>query len=287
MLAFTQLVGFAALSATLLPRVAADVVPTAPGPGDSFNEGSPCPIQWNVDTTGTWTNFTIQLMTGSNQAMTPLATVASGLDGTSGDGKFSWTCPEVTPNSAVSRPPPLSYLCEFTHAGSPTSWTTRFTIASASGQSTEPTETVMVNGKPVGWGTGSLSGASVSLSSGSAGASASSGGAGASGAASAASSSPSGMTVISTPSSSSSAAAAPATTASSSSASSASSVGPSSSDSSSSSSAASQPASASGASRAPAQSTTTPNGASALVASRSSLVSGSVLLAMVSFAILA
>jgi hypothetical protein len=67
----------------------------------------------------------VRLMTGSNQAMTPLVTVASGLDGTTGEpafpkkrpeeigglrvlrfrtgtGKYEWTCPEVNPNSAVS-----------------------------------------------------------------------------------------------------------------------------------------------------------------------------------------
>ncbi|GAA5996839.1 hypothetical protein JCM5350_000504 [Sporobolomyces pararoseus] len=157
MLGFTQLVSLAAVSSTLLlvDRVKGDVVPTAPGPGDTFNEGSTCPIQWNLDTTGTWTNFTIQLMTGSNQAMTPLLTVASGLDGTTGTGKYEWECPQVDPNSA-----------------------------------TEPTETVMVNGKPVGWGTGRLSGASVSLASGSSAA-----GSTAAGSASA-SSTPSGMTTI-------------------------------------------------------------------------------------------
>ncbi|GAA5852066.1 hypothetical protein JCM5353_003008 [Sporobolomyces roseus] len=162
MLSITQLVGIAALglsSSSLISRVAADAVPTSPGPGDSFNEGSPCPIQWNLDTTGTWTDFTIQLMTGSNFQMTPLATVASGLDGTKGEGKYEWTCPEVEPNSAI-------YFYQFTQTGGNTSWTTRFTIASATGETTEPTETTMVNGVAVGYGTGRLSGASVSLSPG-------------------------------------------------------------------------------------------------------------------------
>ncbi|GAA5884558.1 hypothetical protein JCM16303_000027 [Sporobolomyces ruberrimus] len=200
--AFTQLVGIAALaSSALLPRVAADVVPTAPGPGDSFNEGSPCTIQWNLDTTGSWTNFTVQLMTGSNQAMTPLTTVLSGVDGTTGTGKYEWTCPEVTPNSAI-------YFYQFTQAGAQTSWTTRFTIASATGETTEPTETVMVDGKPVGWGTGRLSGASVSPSSGGS-ASASTGGSAQAGSsslvasspASSSAASPSGMTTVTTTSS--------------------------------------------------------------------------------------
>jgi len=38
MLSITQLVGIAALASTsLVSRVAADAVPTSPGPGDSFN----------------------------------------------------------------------------------------------------------------------------------------------------------------------------------------------------------------------------------------------------------
>jgi len=40
MLSITQLVGIAALglsSSSLISRVAADAVPTSPGPGDSFN----------------------------------------------------------------------------------------------------------------------------------------------------------------------------------------------------------------------------------------------------------
>ena len=34
-------------------------LPTAPGPGDSFAAGSPCQIQWSVDSTGQWTNVSI------------------------------------------------------------------------------------------------------------------------------------------------------------------------------------------------------------------------------------
>ncbi|GAA6064111.1 hypothetical protein JCM10212_002488 [Sporobolomyces blumeae] len=171
---FTQLAVASSLG-LLASLVNADVVPTAPGPGDSFNEGSPCTIQWNLDTTGTWTDFTIQLMTGSNFQMTSLATVASGLDGTTGDGKYSWTCPEVDPNSAIyfyrKSLPSCLPRPQFTQAGGNTSWTTRFTIASSTGATTEPTESAVINGQTIKYGTGRLAGDSVSLASGAAAAS--------------------------------------------------------------------------------------------------------------------
>ncbi|GAA5834916.1 hypothetical protein JCM3766R1_002038 [Sporobolomyces carnicolor] len=267
---FTQLsLSIVALSAALVPRAAADAVPTAPGPGDSFNEGSACPIQWNLDTTGTWTNFTIQLMTGSNQAMTPLMTVVSGVDGTTGTGKYSWTCPEVTPNSA------------FTQAGSATSWTTRFTIASASGETTEPTETVMVDGKPVGWGTGRLSGASADTSAAASGAGSSGAVTTATTTTSSASSSPSGMVTVVTTSSTDPATSTSTSTSTSSSSSSASS-------SSASSSSTSSQVVASGSSNAAAKSSTNGNGASSLLAgSRAVVVSGTALVALASLAMFA
>lgn len=52
------------LSSLLL--VLADPVPTVPGPGQVFNEGSTCSIAWTPDTTGTWKNLDIELMTGDN-----------------------------------------------------------------------------------------------------------------------------------------------------------------------------------------------------------------------------
>ncbi|GAA5923609.1 uncharacterized protein JCM15063_003704 [Sporobolomyces koalae] len=277
MFTVTQLVGIAALASTALfpTSVHADVVPTAPGPGDSFNvrllENVPergCTVQWNLDTTGTWKDFTIQLMTGSNFQMTPLATVASGLDGTTGTGKLEWTCPQVTPNSAI-------YFYQFTQTGANTSWTTRFTIADANGQSTAPPETTMVNGVAVGYGTGRLSGASVSLSSnaaaGSASASSGTGAAGSSAASAAsstaASATASGMTTVTTTSST-----AVETAASSSS----------SSDASSSSSSSSSASSASQATKA-AQSSTPNSGASSAT---TSIISGSVVLAVAFLAFL-
>ena len=40
--------------------VFAELTPTAPGPGDTFAAGSPCTIQWDVDTSGKWTNVSIR-----------------------------------------------------------------------------------------------------------------------------------------------------------------------------------------------------------------------------------
>ncbi|GAA5878879.1 hypothetical protein JCM1840_000828, partial [Sporobolomyces johnsonii] len=89
--------------------------------------------------------------TGSNLAMVPLETVATGLDGTKGATSLDWTCPQVTPNSAI-------YFYQFTQTGGNTSWTTRFTIASATGDSTTPTNSTVSNGETIKWGTGSLVG---------------------------------------------------------------------------------------------------------------------------------
>ena len=49
----------AALSSALLARVRADLTPTAPGPGETFDAGSACTIEWDADAGGTWTNVTI------------------------------------------------------------------------------------------------------------------------------------------------------------------------------------------------------------------------------------
>ncbi|KAG0144710.1 hypothetical protein CROQUDRAFT_134201 [Cronartium quercuum f. sp. fusiforme G11] len=127
----------------------AAVTPTAPGPGQSFAEGSDCLIQWDLDSTGKWSSFSIDLMSGSNTGMTLVTNVASGLDGTKGDKSHTWKCPKVTPNSAI-------YFYQFTQTGEPTTWTTRFTITSASGASTPPAQSTQPDGKSIPWGTGHL-----------------------------------------------------------------------------------------------------------------------------------
>ncbi|KAG0662916.1 hypothetical protein C6P46_003004 [Rhodotorula mucilaginosa] len=157
----TQLGAGAALLVLSAAQAAyADVVPTAPGPGEVFRVGQKCNIQWDLDTTGTWTSFEIQLMTGSNLNMV----VGSDLDGTTGPGTIDFTCPQVTPNADI-------YFYQFTQAGAPTSWTTRFTIAGADGSVTEPTETTA----GIAWGTGKLVGAAAAAGSGSAAGSAAAG----------------------------------------------------------------------------------------------------------------
>ncbi|KAM5540502.1 hypothetical protein V8D89_005960 [Ganoderma adspersum] len=131
----------------------ASFTPTAPGPGDSFTAGSSCTIKWDADTPGgKWTNVSISLMTGSNNNMTPLSTVVSGLDGTDGSlSPYSWTCPEVDPYSSI-------YFYQFTNGDDMqgSQWTTRFTISSAFGNSEKPEYAIQPNGDPVPWGEGRL-----------------------------------------------------------------------------------------------------------------------------------
>ncbi|OXG33169.1 hypothetical protein C367_00890 [Cryptococcus neoformans Ze90-1] len=82
--------------------------------------------------------------------MVPLATVATGIDGTSATS-FSFPAPDVNPYSKI-------YFLQFTNGGNMTgaTWTTRFTIAGSDGSPTEPTNTTDFQGQPVGWGTGEL-----------------------------------------------------------------------------------------------------------------------------------
>ncbi|KAJ3896020.1 hypothetical protein GG344DRAFT_37534 [Lentinula edodes] len=143
------------------------ITPTAPGPGDQFNAGSPCTIQWQVGEN--WSNFTISLMSGSNTQMQLVAPVASGLDGSNAAlSPFNWTCPEVNPYSAI-------YFYQFTNGNDTTNskWTTRFTvstllnicmIASPSGESSPPANSTQPNGDSIPWGVGSLNSASANSS---------------------------------------------------------------------------------------------------------------------------
>ncbi|KAG7443975.1 uncharacterized protein BT62DRAFT_971781 [Guyanagaster necrorhizus] len=129
----------------------ADVVPTVPGPGDSYDEGDTCVIEWTGDKSSTtaWKDMAIELMTGSNTAMVHITTVATGQDGTA-DGSYNYTCPDVTPNSAI-------YFYQFTApAAANTTWVTRFTIASTNGKSTTPTNSTQPDGSDIAWGTGAL-----------------------------------------------------------------------------------------------------------------------------------
>jgi len=49
--------------------VRADPTPSDPSPGDVFNEGANCHIDWDVDPTGLWTVMNIELMSGNNYEM--------------------------------------------------------------------------------------------------------------------------------------------------------------------------------------------------------------------------
>ncbi|KII85980.1 hypothetical protein PLICRDRAFT_165575 [Plicaturopsis crispa FD-325 SS-3] len=137
-------------SSLLLAGVRADPNPSEPSPGDVFNQGATCHIAWDVDTTGTWKTMNIELMTGSNTGMVHLTTVTT-LDGTdSSKTTYDYPCPAVTPNSAI-------YFYQFTSpASTNTLWTTRFAIASTSGQTTDPSESTQPNGDKIPWGTGAL-----------------------------------------------------------------------------------------------------------------------------------
>ncbi|KAK0202338.1 hypothetical protein DFS33DRAFT_1262531 [Desarmillaria ectypa] len=146
---FSYLFAITIVSAVI--GVYADVVPTVPGPSDSYDEGASCVIAWTGDKSSTtaWKDMAIELMSGSNTAMVHITTVATGQDGTV-DGTFNYTCPDVTPNSAI-------YFYQFTAPASPnTTWVTRFTIAGADGTSTAPTNSLQPDGSAIPWGTGAL-----------------------------------------------------------------------------------------------------------------------------------
>ncbi|KAI0068726.1 hypothetical protein BV25DRAFT_29762 [Artomyces pyxidatus] len=133
--------------------LSAAVTPTAPGPGDVFKAGGDCVIQWDVDETGSCKNLSIDLMSGPNNKMVVVTNVAQGLHGcNSSVSPYTWTCPEVDPYSAI-------YFYQFSLGGDSTAsqWTTRFTIASASGDSDSPEQAQQPDGKDIPWGNGHLS----------------------------------------------------------------------------------------------------------------------------------
>lgn len=110
------------LTLFLLPSFArATMIPVSPGPGDVFRSGSPCPISWDTDRSGStqpWRNATIcmqsqhhpifilkfgyhtVLMSGSNLNMSRVTVVVERLDGTN-ISSYNWLCPNVTPNADI------------------------------------------------------------------------------------------------------------------------------------------------------------------------------------------
>ncbi|KAK1224060.1 hypothetical protein PQX77_008390 [Marasmius sp. AFHP31] len=143
--AFTLLASFSALVA-----VRGDAIPTSPGPGDVFNQGSMCRTSWIGDADGNWADMKIQLMTGDNFNMIEVATVATGLNGNQG-GTFEFKCPKVEPYSAI-------YFFQYTAPGRYPTWATRFTIADKNGNSTPPPESTQPDGAAIPWGVGRLAG---------------------------------------------------------------------------------------------------------------------------------
>ncbi|KAL9934136.1 hypothetical protein V8E36_007218 [Tilletia maclaganii] len=151
-----------------LSKRAPTLTPTAPGPGDVYRAGSDIPIQWDPDTSGSnkWKQTTIRLMTGSNLNMSQLAVVGV-IDGTDASTtELKWTAPEVDPYSAI-------YFFQFDHGGQaqkdPT-WTTRFTIASPSGQTVPPPfsrQPENLDNPPIPYGNGALASGPSSSSGGS------------------------------------------------------------------------------------------------------------------------
>ncbi|KAI0091582.1 hypothetical protein BDY19DRAFT_931213 [Irpex rosettiformis] len=185
---FSKLLLLASLAAT---AVFADPTPSAPGPGDSFNQGSDCKIGWTPDNTGAWTTMNIELMTGDNFNMKHLTTVTT-VDGTK-TSSFTWKCPAVVPNSAI-------YFYQFTSpASNVTLWTTRFGIASTDGHLDAPAQTTQPDGAAIPWGVGALADPSTATPppSGSSSNSTSSGSAVASGSAAGSASGSSAQTVVS------------------------------------------------------------------------------------------
>ncbi|WWC85204.1 uncharacterized protein L201_000063 [Kwoniella dendrophila CBS 6074] len=144
---FTKTISFLTLAAL---SVSAIVTPTSPDGSTVVKVGDKINALWTVDSTDNWNNLEIQLMTGDNLQMVPLATVATGIDGTKVDS-FSFVAPDVSPYSKI-------YFLQFTNGGATTNvtWTTRFTIAGADGSTTEPTNSTVYSGNTVQWGTGKL-----------------------------------------------------------------------------------------------------------------------------------
>ncbi|KAJ3774517.1 hypothetical protein FB446DRAFT_664953 [Lentinula raphanica] len=144
---FSFVVLLAATAFTQLAR--ADVVPNTPSTGKA---GSTCTITWSGDSNSTsnWSNMAIEFMTGDNFDMVFLTTVATGLDGTK-SGTYSWTCPDVTIYSAI-------YFYQFISPAEVENpvWTTRFAIASASGDTTTPPNDTQPDGEAIPWGKGAL-----------------------------------------------------------------------------------------------------------------------------------
>ncbi|KAG8746076.1 hypothetical protein FRC10_006179 [Ceratobasidium sp. 414] len=149
---FSSKLAVTGIVAVVAGMVGASPNPTEPSSASVFNIGQACSIKWDPDTTGTWKQMNIQLMTGDNWNMIPITTVAQNIDATDATkNTFSYPCPAVTPTSAI-------YFYQFSSPTNATDllWTTRFTIAGTNGETTPPTETTQPDGQKIGWGKGAL-----------------------------------------------------------------------------------------------------------------------------------
>ncbi|BGP28118.1 glycoside Hydrolase Family 16 protein, CBM8 containing [Rhodotorula toruloides] len=139
-----------ALFASLATVSNAAVKPTEPSNAKQvFTAGQKCSFEYELDETGKWTSMDVDLMTGDNLHMINLTRVASGIDGTKGDGRHSFTCPQVDP------PAPI-YFYQFTVNGTDPVWTTRFTLASPTNETVEAPYSKQFDGADVPWGVGHL-----------------------------------------------------------------------------------------------------------------------------------
>lgn len=156
----------------------AEVNPTEPGPGDVFRAGQMCHASWvgDEESKTEWKDMDIELMTGSNNDMIHLLSKSDSAIGSLWDvdfaqavateqdgsvaGKVDFTCPEVNPYSAI-------YFYQFSSPHSTAkAWTTRFTIASPSGDVVPPTnQTQPGSNEKIPWGTGSVEDAPKAVSS--------------------------------------------------------------------------------------------------------------------------
>lgn len=114
-------------------------------------EGQPCTITWTADATGKWTQTNIQLMSGDNDNMVPLTTIATVDTTAAAATTYSWTCPDVTIYAAI-------YFYQFSHSTEPDNliWTTRFAIESAAGATVPAPNATQPDGSAIAWGNGQL-----------------------------------------------------------------------------------------------------------------------------------
>ncbi|CAO3609369.1 unnamed protein product [Cunninghamella blakesleeana] len=156
---FTKLIVSATALLASSAIVNANMAPSYPSPGIVWQSGKQYDILWGDDGTAPnmnqgWTDFKIDFMTGDNLQQKFITNVASNLDATKVT-KYTWTAPEVNPNSAI-------YFFMFTNSKGESAWTTRFGISGADGKLTEPEHATQANGDKIPWGIGALANGSSS-----------------------------------------------------------------------------------------------------------------------------